>query len=134
VVATWEKISHISFSARDKEACADWLERVLDFQRFDATQGDGWSAILLIHPPSASIVEFQQHDRNGGEPFDPARTGFDHMGFKVSSRDELEKWQARLADLGVDHTPIADREYGSVLTFRDPDGRQFEMFYRDGHP
>ena len=30
--------------------------------------------------------------------------------------------------------PIADREYGSVLTFRDPDGRQFEMFYRAGHP
>jgi hypothetical protein len=26
------------------------------------------------------------------------------------------------------------REYGSVLTFRYPDGRQFEMFYRERHP
>jgi glyoxylase I family protein len=34
----------------------------------------------------------------------------------------------------VDHTPIADREYGAVLTFRDPDGIQLEMFHRPGHP
>ncbi len=36
--------------------------------------------------------------------------------------------------LGVLHSPIVDRPYGSVLTFKDPDGIQFEMFHRDGHP
>ncbi len=33
---TWDKVSHISFSARDKDVCADWFERVLDFRRLDA--------------------------------------------------------------------------------------------------
>jgi glyoxylase I family protein len=56
------------------------------------------------------------------------------VGFKVGSRDVLQQWEEHFADLGVDYTPIADREYGSVLTFRDPDKRQFEMFYREGHP
>ncbi|WP_278184289.1 hypothetical protein [Mycobacterium kubicae] len=30
--------------------------------------------------------------------------------------------------------PIVERDYGAVLTFKDPDGIQFEMFYRADHP
>ena len=41
-------------------------------------------------------------------------------------------WWSRV--LGVTHSPITDREYGSVLTFKDPDGIQLEMFYREHHP
>ena len=131
---TFSKVSHISFSARDAEASAAWWSRTFDLQELDRTKGEDWQAILLIHPPTATIIEFQQHDRNGGEPFDPARTGFDHMGFKVDDRAELDEWQRHFEHLGVTHTPTVDREYGSVLTFKDPDGIQFEMFFRDGHP
>lgn len=130
----WEGVSHISFSARDKEVCADWFQRVFDFRRFDATEGDGWSAVLLLHAPSATVIEFQQHDANQGERFDPRRTGLDHIGFRVGARADLDEWQQHFADLGVEHTPIVERDYGAVLTFRDPDGRQFEMFYRENHP
>ncbi|MDT5372367.1 MAG: hypothetical protein QOC62_6798 [Mycobacterium sp.] len=28
----------------------------------------------------------------------------------------------------------AEREYGAVLTFKDPDGIQFEMFFKADHP
>jgi len=56
------------------------------------------------------------------------------MGLKVDERDALDAWQAHFEDLGVAHTPVVDREYGSVLTFKDPDGIQFEMFFREQHP
>lgn len=128
------KVSHISFSARDAEASAAWWQRVFDFEELDRSAGDGWKGVLLVHPPTSVIVEFQQHDRNGGEPFDPARTGFDHMGLLVDRRERLDEWQAHFEALGVTHTPVVDREYGSVLTFKDPDGIQFEMFYREVHP
>ncbi len=131
---TFSKISHTSFSCRDNEKSAQWWREVFDLDEIDRAQGDGWTAILLVHPPTATIIEFQQHDANRGERFDPTRTGFDHMGFKVDSRDELEAWQAHFERLGVRHTPIVDRDYGSVLTFKDPDGIQFEMFYREQHP
>lgn len=130
----WDKISHISFSTRDKEACADWFERVLAFRRLDEAQGEGWTAVLLLHTPSATIIEFQQHDANQGERFDPTRTGLDHLGFKVGRRDDLDDWQQHFVEHQVDFTPAVEREYGTVLTFRDPDGRQFEMFYRENHP
>ncbi len=68
------------------------------------------------------------------EAFDPRRTGLDHMAFKVETRAALEEWLVRFEQLGVTHSPIADREYGSVLSFRDPDGIQFELFYKSDHP
>lgn len=131
---TFSRVSHISFSSRDREASARWWSDVFALKELDRSSGDGWTGILLLHPATATIIEFQQHDANQGEVFDPTRTGFDHMGFKVDSRADLDEWQAHFERLGVRHTPIVDREYGSVLTFKDPDGIQFEMFYRENHP
>jgi glyoxylase I family protein len=131
---TFSKVSHISFSARDAEESAQWWSDVFGLQEIDRVAHDDWRAILLIHPSTATIIEFQQHTENQGEAFDPRRTGFDHMGFKVDSRADLDDWREHFERLGVTHSPIADAEYGSVLTFKDPDGIQFEMFYREGHP
>jgi glyoxylase I family protein len=128
------KVSHISFSVRDAEVSSGWWKKVLGLVELDRTAGEGWVAVLMVHPSSATILEVQQHERNGGEGFDPARTGFDHLGFKVDARSDLEAWQAHFERLGVTYTPVVDREYGSVLTFKDPDGIQAEMFFREGHP
>jgi len=128
------KVSHISFSARDADASARWWKTVFDLQDLDHVEGDGWRGMLLIHPATATIIEFQQHDTNQAEPFDPTRTGFDHMGFMVNDPTELDTWQEHFDRLGVTYTPIVHHDYGSVLTFKDPDGIQFEMFYRQGHP
>jgi len=109
---TFSKVSHISFSVRDAEASAQW-----------------WAALLEL-----TVIEFQQHDGNQGETFDPLRTGFDHMGFKVDTRAGLDEWLARFEQLDVTHSPIAEAEYGAVLAFTDPDGIQFEMFFKADHP
>lgn len=131
---SFSKISHISFSARDVEASARWWSQVFDLEQLDRVRGEGWRAILLVHPATATVIEFQQHDGNQGEAFDPRRTGFDHMGFKVDQRASLDEWKMHFERLGVTHSPIAERPYGSVLTFKDPDGIQFEMFFREDHP
>jgi glyoxylase I family protein len=131
---TFSRVSHISFSARDAEASARWWATLLGLTEIDRSAGDGWQGILLLHPGTRTIIEFQQHDANQGETFDPRRTGLDHMAFKIDTRGELEEWLARFEQLGVIHTPIAEREYGAVLTFKDPDGIQFEMFFKADHP
>ena len=131
---SFSKVSHMSFSARDAEASARWWQEVFGLEALDRVEGEGWHGVLLIDPKSTTIIEFQQHDANAGERFDPRRTGFDHIGFLVDSRGDIDEWLAHFDELGVEHSPIADREYGSVLCFKDPDGIQFEMFYREGHP
>jgi glyoxylase I family protein len=133
-MATFSRVSHISFSVRDAAASAQWWAKLLELTEIDRVAGNEWHAILLLHSASRTIIEFQQHDGNQGETFDPRRTGFDHMGFKVDKRADLDEWLARFEQLGVTHSPIADREYGAVLTFKDPDGIQFEMFFKVDHP
>ena len=124
-------VSHISLSVRDAEKTANWWKEVFGLRelvRLD--HEEGWHGILL-ELTEAIAIEFQQHDANQGEVFDPVRTGFDHMGLAVDSRDDLLEWQTHFESLGVIHTPVVDREYGSVLTFKDPDRIQFELFYLD---
>jgi glyoxylase I family protein len=124
-------VSHISLSVRDAEKTASWWKEVFGLReliRLD--HEEGWHGVLL-ELTEAIALEFQQHDVNGGEEFDPARTGFDHLGLAVDSRDVLVAWQAHFESLGVVHTPVVDREYGSVLTFKDPDRIQLELFYLD---
>ena len=130
----FSRVSHISFSVRDADASARWWAALLGLTEIDRVAGDGWQGILLLHAPSRTIIEFQQHDGNQGETFDPRRTGFDHMAFKVDTRADLDEWLARFEQLAVSHSPIAEREYGAVLTFKDPDGIQFEMFFKADHP
>jgi glyoxylase I family protein len=124
-------VSHISLSVSDAEKAASWWKEVFGLRELVRLDHDeGWHGILLELTETIAI-EFQQHDVNAGEAFDPVRTGFDHMGLAVDSRDALLEWQAHFESLGVVHTPVVDREYGSVLTFKDPDRIQFELFYLD---
>lgn len=129
----FSNVSHISFSVRDADATARWWQEVFDLKSLDTVHGEGWRGVLLLLTDHIAI-EFQQHDANAGETFDPVRTGFDHMGLKVDTRAELAAWQQHFDTLGVVHTPVVERDYGSVLTFKDPDGIQFEMFHRADHP
>jgi catechol-2,3-dioxygenase len=62
------------------------------------------------------------------ETFDERRTGLDHLAFACSNRAELEQWVARLDEIGVAHGGIVDANYGSGLSFRDPDNIALEFF------
>jgi glyoxylase I family protein len=60
--------------------------------------------------------------------FDEHRIGLDHVAFATSNRAELEKWETRLDELGIAHGGIKDANYGSGLSFRDPDNLPLEFF------
>ena len=105
----------------------------MGFEEYARVSGEDWFGIVLLHAPTSTLVEFQQHASNDAKPFDAMRTGFDHMGFRVTDPSELSVWEDHFRRLEVDHTPIVHADYGSVLTFRDPDKRQYEMFFRPNH-
>ena len=125
--------SHVSLSVTDKERSARWYEELFGFAVFDKVDEPEYTELVLVHPRGA-ILCLQQHWANPGQPFDPRHTGADHLAFRVGSREELDEWLARLAELGVTHSPVVDAGYGSVLCLRDPDGIQLELFWREVHP
>ncbi len=126
--------SHVSLSVRDRENNARWYGKVFGFEAFDRLTEEHFDEIIMVHPATGMVLCLQQHHTNQGEPADPSRTGADHIAFRVANRAELDQWAQHLAALGVQHSPIADRDYGAVLCLRDPDEFQLELFYRENHP
>ncbi len=107
---------HISLSVTDLAASERWFIDVLGLTVLDRLQHEGWEAVITGDVATRLVLEAQHHADNRGEGFDPRRTGIDHLAFAAADRTELEEWQAH------------GRKYGDVLTFRHPDGIQFELF------
>jgi catechol 2,3-dioxygenase-like lactoylglutathione lyase family enzyme len=65
-----------------------------------------------------------------GEP--PRDRGFEHFGFIVDERGDVDRWALELAARGVaaEKGPY-DRSDGRSVYFRDPDGHLVEIFWLD---
>ena len=123
-------LHHLSLTVRDIEQSAAWYAQVLGLTEAfaHADEEQGWTKVQLIHPPSGMRLSFTEHRANPGDAFSELRTGMDHVAFRVKDRLELEAWATRLDQLGVSHSPIKESVTGYVLTFRDPDNIQLEVF------
>ena len=67
----------------------------------------------------------------GEQRFDEARTGLDHIGFRVANPVDVHRAAAHLDACGVAHSEVKPgRLSDSVLViFRDPDNIQLEFYY-----
>jgi catechol 2,3-dioxygenase-like lactoylglutathione lyase family enzyme len=129
-------VHHFSVTVRDIEASAAWYQRVfladrvpMQFPHYE--REDTGYGVLLVDPRSGLAIGLHTNTGNDGEQFDEARTGLDHVGFNVASREELEAWPAWLDELGVEHSGIrtGDQPFPfATLVFRDPDNIQLELF------
>ena len=136
--ATITGIHHFSPTVTDVEASAAWYEKVFSMIRIPITfahheREETGYAVLLLEPVSGLVIGLHHNEANGGEPFDEARTGFDHIGLRVPSRASLDEWVTKLDSLGVEHTGIRDLTEPmpfSTLVFRDPDNIQLEFIYQ----
>jgi glyoxylase I family protein len=122
-------INHIALTVTDIERSVPWYTEVLGLTKLMDEQhpDDTGYAVVLGKPDLSFAVGLDIHPTNEGEQFSEVRTGLDHVSFKVSSRAELDAWEAHLSELGVAHSPVSDQGSYAVLVFRDPDNIQLEL-------
>jgi glyoxylase I family protein len=126
-------IHHFGLTVSDVEASSHWYEDVLGFRRVGdfAAPGGERRKIFLVHDGLRARLGLCQHRSSAGRPFDETHIGLDHLAFAVRDRAELEVWVGRLAEHGVEFSPIADANSipgASVIVLRDPDNIQLELF------
>jgi glyoxylase I family protein len=128
---TLSGIHHAAVTVTDLDRSVAWYQEVLGLVPvMDDAHPDGTGHfVVLADPTFAFVVGLHVHSTNQGERFSETRTGLDHIGFGVSSRAELEAWEARLEELAVEHTPVIDAQGYSVVVFRDPDNIQLELTF-----
>lgn len=131
------RLHHLALTVTDLPASIDWYSGVFGVRYvMDAPHPGGFAQALADEAMQLMIV-LHRHDANEGELFRESRTGLDHPGFVVPTRDDLVTWQEHLeghgvvrsdtADTPLTQSPIADVDYGSVLVFRDPANSQLEL-------
>ncbi len=124
-------ISHVDLSVTDLDASVAWYQELFGMAKLFSGRNDelGYDVCYLRESGSGVIMGFEQHDANPGSPFDERRVGLDHLSFDVESREQLDSWLARLDELDISHSGIADEPSWDVLVFRDPDNVQLEFVY-----
>ena len=123
-------IHHLNLSVTDLERSAAWYREVFGLQsgwEMDDVEGRG-RKIILLHPDSPLRIVLSLHQDNDGQPFSEFRTGLDHLALSVSDRAELERWQEWFDEAGVERSPIKEGATGWLITFRDPDNTQWEVY------
>lgn len=122
-------VNHVAVTVRDVEASGPWYRALFDADPLLDEHTDAGFRHLVWAFTDGTLFGIHQHDRPAGETdFSEFEPGLDHVGFGCADRAELEQWERRLDELGVTHGGIVDADYGSGLSFRDPDGVALEFF------
>jgi glyoxylase I family protein len=78
--------------------------------------------------PGGQGLGLTQHEEGHGGRFDARTPGLDHVGFSCADREQVLAWADHLDAVGVPHSGVQDAEYGTALSFNDPDGNALEFF------
>jgi catechol-2,3-dioxygenase len=125
--ATIPAITHVAVTVSDLAVSEPWYTKVLGAKPvLDEDTGPFRHIVYSVGGTLFGLHGFP--DLATSEPFNERRPGLDHIAFGVTDRSELEKWVARLDEMGVAHGGIKDAGYGSGLSFRDPDNIALELF------
>jgi glyoxylase I family protein len=117
---------HVTLRVTDLSRARAFYEGVLGLEVDQDFPGEklrlriGKTDRLVLHPPLP--------DTPSGDRFSEQRIGLDHLAVGVSSFQELERLAEVLRRNGVaadlHHDPLGP----AIVTFRDPDNIQWELF------
>lgn len=131
-MADFPALTHVALTVSDLNTSRPWYEKLFGSKAvLDEDTGPFHHVVWLIG--GGNLVGIHQHAKpSSNEPFDEYRPGLDHVGFGCANRAELETWEKKLNELGINHGGIVDANYGSGLSFRDPDNNALEFFAPPG--
>lgn len=120
--------SHIDLTVSDCDRAATWWRDVLGFTLVNQASNDTFQIRSLVHPSGIAVTVMSHDGTPENDAFDERRVGLDHLAFRVSNRDELQRWVTHFDTNGVSHTGVIDTGYGPTVVFRDPDNMQLELY------
>ena len=126
-----EGVNHVALTVSDIERSVAWYTRLFGAQVLMEQKEDSFDRVALLVAPV--VIGMTKHKNAGADDrFSETRVGLDHVSFGVKDRTTLDAWAARMDELGIDHPPINDVDYGSTLVVRDPDNIQLEFYCLPG--
>lgn len=123
-------IHHVGITVTDLARSLAWYTEMLGMVHWGEERYPGGRTALLMRPDHSVHLGLDEHERNAREPFEPHRTGLDHLSLAVASRADLERWHAVLTARGADCDPVKEVVAPApcaLFSLRDPDGVALEI-------
>lgn len=127
-MSEFPSIGHVAVTVKDLAVSRPWYQRLIGAEPVldEPTDGGFHHTVFMV---GGTLVGLHEHpDTDPDDAFSEFRTGLDHIGFGCADRAALVNWESRLDKFGIAHGGIVDADYGSGLSFRDPDGIALEFF------
>ena len=122
-------LGHVAVTVTDLDRSTQWYNALFGTEPvLDEDEQGGTYHHTVWAFETGQLFGIHKHKSSGDGSFDERNAGLDHVGFACADRAALQKWEARLNELGVTNGGIVDAHYGSGLSFRDPDGIALEFF------
>jgi glyoxylase I family protein len=127
-MSAFPALTHVAITVSDLSVSVPWYTRLIGAEPvLDEDTGPFRHVVYAVGATLLGLHAFPGGIGDTG-PFQPYRLGLDHVAFGCAGRDELEKWQRHMDELGIEHGGIVDANYGSGLSFKDPDNIALEFF------
>ncbi len=130
-------VDHLSLSVTDRRRSTAWYCEVLGFKVDPGgrnVQGPTFGRTRLMYGADdrpALILTLTEHDERPGDRFTPVKAGIDHVALRVRSRSDLDEFKERLERHGVRHSELKPMgAENCMITLRDPDNIQLELYFR----
>ena len=101
-------------------------ERLLTMFGFDLIAKEGSRRRFALNERSTS-AHIDVIERPDGQFGNIAAGTVHHIAFRAANDEEQLQWRKQLVDLGLQVTPVIDRQYFHSIYFREPNGVLFEI-------
>jgi glyoxalase family protein len=118
----------VTLALRSLGPTADVLAEVMGFRKTGEYSEDGHRGVIFEVGPGGPGAELRlverpdlsRHRRTGAG-------GVHHVAFRTPNEEEHAAWRERLAEAGLNVTPVIDRYYFRSIYFREPGGVLLEI-------
>ena len=120
-------IAHLALTVTDLERSVAFYGRLWGMASSGTLDGPAlhrWVFLL----PDGTTIGLTRHDATASTPFDAHARGLDHVGFAVANLADLQAWADHLTAMDIAHSGLVEADYGTALSFTDPDGIALEFF------
>lgn len=120
------RLAHLVLRVRDLERSEKFYREVLGLKV--TAQIPGRMTFLAASDASSHELGLMAVSPSAPGP-DPRRAGLYHFAWQVDSLEELQAFEKRLREKGVEVVGVGDHGISLGYYFLDPDGNEIEVFY-----